>query len=310
MPASPRVRAPLALAVAAALGLLAGAPASAQRAEAGLRRVETRRAFAPNGMLRIWNLSGGVRVSGWDRDSILVTGTVPADQEYHCGGSLQGVKCSVDVPSREDGKVAGSQLEARVPRRAQLWIKTASADVLVTGIAGGDLDVYTVGGKIRVEGEARALNLESMGGDIEVVASSSTLRAKTASGTITVTGAADDAAASSVSGRILLSGGRFQRGRFESIEGDVRWEGAFLPAAFLEFIGHSGSTELAIPAKSSAEFTISTYQGTVQNAFGKSRLVDARDLNGKELTFAIGPRASARVAIRNFKGTIILSRKD
>lgn len=281
---------------------LAG-PAAAQR------KVDERRPVKPDAFIRIWNLAGAVRVAGWEKDTVAVTGTVAAGEKFLFGGTRAGVKLGVEVPMQEEGKAKGSFLEVRVPARSQVWIKSASADITVEGFAGG-LDAYSVSGKIRIAGNPREINAESMGGDIEIFGVTPSLRAKSASGSITVNGGGSDATIATVSGSLTLLGGHFQRGRFESIDGGIRYEGPIEKGASLEFLGHSGTIELVLPAKTSSEFAISTFQGEVQNEFGPAKLVTARDLKGKELNFTLGTFNGAHVSVRNFKGKVVVRRME
>ncbi len=285
---------------------LAASPAHPLAAQA-LRHVDVRRALEPEGLLRVWNLAGAIRVVGWDRDSIAVTGSVPADREFFCGGLPRGMKCGVDVPMKEEGKAPGAYLEVRVPRRCQLWLKSGSGDLSVSDFD-GDLDAYSVTGQIRVSGHARVVRAESMAGDIDLVGSAGTLRARTAGGGISLRVESSDVDASSVSGDLVVLDSRIRQGRFETVDGALRWEGPLPPSASLDFISHSGNVELVLPEDLSASFVIATYEGSVRNDFGTTKLVTARDLNGRELRFSKG-EAEARVSIRTFKGKVALVRR-
>lgn len=298
-------RAALLLVVAGAV--LAPHLARAQAPASHMRQVSAHRALDPTGMLRIWSLTGSVRIVAWDRDSVAVTGTVPLGQQFFCAGRPAATKCGTDVPPSDDGKVAPSKLEFHVPRRSQLWVKTASADITVTGF-GGDLDAYSVSGTIRVDGAARVINAESMGGDIVVPASAVTLRARTAAGAITASGGAEDAVLTTVSGPITATGGRFQQAHVESIDGAIHWAGAPAIGASLEFLDHGGDVELRLPAASGADIVVSSYRGDIVNALSPARPVDARDMTGKELRLSLPPANGTRISIRNFKGAVRLLR--
>jgi DUF4097 and DUF4098 domain-containing protein YvlB len=283
------------------------APAAAQAPAPATRPVEARRALAPSGLLRNWNLSGSVRVVAWDRDSVVVTGRVPVGQAFFCGGRWDAMKCGVDVPPGSEGTVAGSTLEVHVPVRAQLWLKSGDGDLVVSGF-GGDLDAYSVSGRIDVSGAARVLTLESMGGDITVAGSATTLRARTAGGAITLDARADDATATSVSGDVAVQGGKVRRARLESIDGAVRWRGPLAEGADIEVTNHGGPVELNLPPDATGTFAVHTYLGSVQSDFGPAQLRGAQDKNGRELSFVLGRPGSARVTVRTFKGAVAIRR--
>ncbi len=294
--------------LAVAIAVSTPAPAAGQAETAALRRVEARRPLAPTGLIRVWNLAGSVHVLGWDRDSVAVTGTVPASENFFCGGTPSGVKCGIDVPPGDAGPSAGADLEVRVPRRSQLWIKSGTASIEVSGFA-GDLEAYSVSGAIHVEGALHVLSAESMGGDIDVSGSATTLRVRTASGAVRLTCAAEDASATSVSGGLELAGGRFRRGHFESVDGDIRWHGVPPAGASLDFLSHGGSIELHLPRGTAGDFVVRSYEGRILNELSDARATAARDLAGRELRFTLEPYNGARISVQSFKGPVSLLRR-
>jgi len=288
----------------AVAGLLIALSAGSLTAQT-MRKVEYRAALDGRGNLRIWNMSGSIRVTGWDKDSVAVSGAVPADQRFGCGGGAAGVKCAVDLAARYDGIEPGSTLMFMVPRRIQLWVKSSSADILVNNFE-GDLEAYSVSGRIRVEGRVQTLAVETMAGAVDVPASSVTLRAKTAGGPISITGDVEDAQVRSVTGNIAISHSRVQRGSFESISGNTIWRGTVLPGAGLEFGSHSGTIELRLSPATGGDIAVSTFAGSVKSEFGPATFVRARDLKGRELQVALPGTTDARITIRNFKGSTLL----
>ena len=129
------------------LTLVAAGDAGAQQ------RIDQRMAAAPVGLLRIQNFVGAVRVTGWDRDSIAVTGTVGTGEFYFGVGKGSG-KLGVYLPpkvteggldaAQAKGQIVPSVLEVRVPRRTRVWVKTARASIDVQDVT-GRLDLYAVG---------------------------------------------------------------------------------------------------------------------------------------------------------------------
>src|SRR5207249_2215595 len=81
--------------------------------------------------VRIMNPYGQIRVIGWDVDSLAVAGRLDAQAgRFYSAGDARVRKLGVEVPveQRDAGK---AQLEVRVPRRAAVWVKTATADIAV-----------------------------------------------------------------------------------------------------------------------------------------------------------------------------------
>lgn len=279
--------------------LLAGAaPLAAQTPIAAAR------ATAPDGVaLRIHHLEGAVRLIGWDRDSIHVTGRLdapPTREGFYFGGEPGGRGFKMGISTTADGRAAGiARVEVRVPRSARVWVKANGASIQVAGVEGG-LDLYTVGGPVRVEGPVGQLSIESMDGDVEVTGPAGWLRVKTADGRVHLAGAADDAAVSTVSGAIVVEDGRYARARFESVTGGVEFRGALARGGSYTFETHSGPVTLVLPADSDATVSVSTFGGEVRSDFGEP------PESGRSITLGDGDTS---VAVHTFRGAIALRRR-
>lgn len=294
---------PLCLVVAALAPALAGAQ----------HVIDQRRPAAPDGLLRVHNLVGAVRLIGWDRDTIAVSGTVGTGMFYFGVGKGSG-KMGVELPpsamelaAAAKTPVTGSVLEVRVPRRTRVWVKTASADIQVEEVTGG-LDLYSVGGRITVRGSPQDLTAESMDGDLDVQVSTSSARVRSAGGAITLRGTIENALASSVSGTITVHDARLQRARFESISGGIRYEGNVERGSSLAFENHSGPVTIVVPAAVSADFDATAFNGEIRNTVARVTPRLGGDLRSKLLLFTVGD-GGAQVTVRSFKGSVELLRK-
>ena len=291
---SPRLL--VAIAVAAALGTAAPLP--------GQTPIRTGRATASEGVsLRILNLEGSIRVSGWDRDSIDVTGTADggsARSGFYIAGQSGGTgfKLGMDVTA-EGQPVGAARLDVRVPRRSRVWIKSNAASIEVDDVRGG-LDLYSVSGAVRVSGRADQLSVESMDGDVEITAASVWLKVKTADGRVLLEGSADDAAVSTVSGAIVIEGGRYARARFESVTGGVELRGAIPLGGSYSFETHSGPVTLRLAPDPDATVSVTTFGGEVRSEFGPA------PASGGSIRLGDG---EAEVAIRTFRGSVALRRR-
>lgn len=300
--------------LAAALAALPTGPAEAQEREAreagvrgtegqeSARRVDRREAVAPDAYIRVMVMRGEVRVRGWDRDSVAVTGSIDGAGDLFFSGGGAAAKLGL---WEERAPSTTGRLEVRVPRRATLWVKTEEADVDVRAFD-GTLDVISVTGRVRAEGEFRQLHLESMGGDVEVEAEVPVLGVRTAAGSIRVRGAVDDLNAGTVSGRIDVALPGLHRGRLESVTGDVRYRGDVRRGGLLDVQTHSGSVELAMPSDVDAEFTLHTIEGEVVNTLGETPERPSPGLRGPAVTFQLGD-GGANVSVGTFSGTIDLA---
>jgi DUF4097 and DUF4098 domain-containing protein YvlB len=280
--------------------LLAASPLIAQK------KVERRLPLGMEGALRIVNMVGSVVVHGWDKDTVLVRGTLGAGDSFFMGGGYTGAKMFVESVNDRDPKP--TRLEVWVPSRVRLWVKTATANIDVNDVTGG-LDLYVVSGTIDVRGNPRELNAEAIDGDIHITGSPSWLRAKSATGAITFQGASPDAGLSTVSGPIKVEGGNgvFERTKIETVTGNISFAGRFDRSGAFDFDSHSGSIDIAIPEKTSATFSVVTIAGSITNALSKKAPIAGRFGRGAELTIEDGD-GGAKVSVRTFKGPVTLRR--
>lgn len=278
--------------------LFAAAPTFAQS------KVEKRLPLGMEGAFRIMNMVGSVTVHGWNKDTVLVRGTVPQLDKLRMGGTYTGGKMFIENADERDPKP--TRLEVWVPSRTRLWIKTATANIDVTGVD-GQLDLYVVSGTIDVNGNPTELNAEAIDGDIHVIGSPAWLRAKSASGVITLRGGSADAVLSTVSGAIKVDGGNFERTRIETVTGNIAFSGMLDRSGTFDFDTHSGSIDIGIPDKVNADITVVTISGEIVNKLSRSRPVSGRFGRGTELNTEIGA-GGAKVSVRTFKGPVTLRR--
>lgn len=291
------------LAALVALPLAAPAPVAAQLAAQLARGM----AVAPDVSVRLYNLTGATRVVGWDRDSIDVRGQVaPGAGRLYVGGTRTGVKVGVESPFTASGSTdgAGATLEIRVPRGAQLWIKSASAPIEVRDVAGA-LDLYSVSGTITVTGQPSLLTAEAMDGEVRVTGTAETMRLRTAGGGVTLAGGAEDLTVASVSGAIRVDGARVTHARLESVTGRITFLGTVVRGGSLEVQTHRAPVQLALPRDLDADFTVTAYEGLVTNRFGGRPGAFAR---GKPLHFTAGS-GGAQVTVRSLKGDVSIFRR-
>ena len=256
--------------------------------------------FAADGSVRIVNPSGRINLIGWDVDSLAVSGRGP------------GRLASAGTASVRKLVVTGgsAQLEVHVPRGARVWVKSASADIDVVGVD-GTLDLNSVAGAIHVVGTPADVTAETMDGRVELAGGTGRARVKTVSGDILLRGASVDLGASTLSGTIVVraagwqrGGTGVQRGKFESVTGDVRFDGELGRGGIVELESQSGAIALRVPATTVADFDLVTIGGSVTN-----RLTAARAGRGV-LRFSTGAEGGgAQVTARSFRGSISLEAK-
>jgi hypothetical protein len=280
--------------------LLISSPLLAQK------KVERKLPLGMEGALRVVNMVGSVVVHGWNKDTVLVRGTLAPGDNFFMGGGYTGAKMFVESLNDRDPKP--TRLEIWVPARVRLWIKTATANIDVSDVSGG-LDLYVVSGTIDVTGNPRELNAEAIDGDIHITGSPSWVRAKSASGAITLQGASPDAGLSTVSGQIKVDGGTglFERTKIETVTGNISFSGRLDRSGAFDFDSHSGSIDIAIPDKTGATFSVVTIAGAITNNLSRKTPISGRFGRGAELS-SEESGGGAKVSVRTFKGPVTLRR--
>jgi DUF4097 and DUF4098 domain-containing protein YvlB len=272
---------------------------------AAQQQIDVREAIEPDAYLRVYmETEGFVRIAGWDRDSIAFAGTADAAlDEFRFGVGKK--RASGKGGLWDEGRTGGSaNLEVWVPRGATLWVKTTGASVEIVDVTGG-VDVYSVTGDVKITGSPKQLYTESMGGEVTISGNSSSVRAKTGSGPITFRGAGEDVTLLTVGGTITVSGPSLRRGHFESVTGDISFDGALEPGSSVGFQTHSGVVDLTLPRDAGADCTVTSIDGEVQVDFPTAGERERNGARGPRREFTIGD-GGATVTIQTFDGSVAI----
>lgn len=275
--------------------LLVAAPLAAQQ------KIDRRIAIAPDASVRIINMAGTTRITGWDVDSIAVIGTIPVGASFYFGGKGQVAKMGVE---RKDETLAepGSTLEVRVPRGARVWVKSGTANIEVTGLR-GEAECVSVSGSIRVEGGLKLLIAESMEGNLNASGPMEIVRLKGGAGTITIRGARGDIMATTVGGAIVAMDGAVVRAHLETVSGTIAYDGSVDPRGTLDVVTHSGDVTLRLPPEISAEFDLESFDGAIVVGIMGKGPERENPRKGKPVSFVTGAGGS-HVMVRSFKGEV------
>jgi DUF4097 and DUF4098 domain-containing protein YvlB len=287
------------LCLAAAVGL-APRPAAAQQ------KVEARRSASADALVEIENPAGSIRVIGWDRGEVMVSGDLGAGASgLDFTGSGSRIRVGVDTERNPHGVI--SSLEVHVPVKSRLQIESFAGSISVEGVS-GTVSAETVNGSINVTGQAREISAESVNGSVQVSGASTHTKAESVNGSVIVRGASGDLDASTVNGQLQISGGSFERAHLETVSGSLSFDGALTSGATLEAETVSGSVTITLPGSVGADFSISTFSGSVENAFGQPATRLNEHTPEKELEFSTGG-GGASVSIHTLSGGISLRKK-
>ena len=270
----------------------------------GSRPVSGRRTMAPDGEVRVENVSGSIKVVAWDRSEVEVKGTVGEDVErLEFGGSDDYTTVKVVLPRRHGSfEDASADLTISVPRMARLAIETVSADISVTDSAGA-IRVNSVSGEVVLRTRSRDINASSVSGEVDVIGSGAggRIEASSVSGDVRIEGVDAELELESVSGDAKLQRSKVSRLTMQSTSGDVTYSGMLQGGGSYEFQTVSGDVVISLEGARDATFEVSSFSGDIENSFGpKPRRTD-KYAPGLELRFTEG-KGSARVRINTLSG--------
>lgn len=269
-------------------------------------RVDARRAAAADATVEIDGAGGRLRIVGWDRNEVWVTGSLgPGAEGLDLSGSARRV--SVDVETMGHPDSVKSDLEIHVPAGARVEVSAMSADIAVTGVSGA-VAADTVAGDISVTGSAGEIALESVNGSVTASCACTRAHVESVNGPVTVTGGSGQIEASTVNGALTVSGGKFDRARLETVNGRITFEGQLVPRATLGVESVGGSIELRLPAGTNADFSINTFSGSIRNDWGEEGRRTSKYTREQELSFTAGS-GGASVDVQTLSGSVVLTKR-
>lgn len=316
----------LSLAAAAAALLLAG--------EAGAQRqVNARRDAAGTGTVEIAINNGSLRVVGWGRNEVQVTGSLSRENDRVV---LEGSGRTTEVRVEGSrGRAGTATLEVRVPAGSSVTVATGAAPILVAGVNGA-VETVSQGGATTIQGNPRTVEATTQAGGITVDAQTDrvtltsmagavrvagTVRQRAEinamAGAVEVTGSVGEAEISALNGAVRVAnvtGGRIEitsvsgtvnvtgtrlRGNVESVSGRVVVSGSLGGALNVE--SHAGSVELRLPGNTGAEVQVTSWSGELDSDWRLRR-------EGREWHGTIG-RGGPNVSITTFSGAVKLTRR-
>ncbi len=278
------------------------------------QRVERVATVSADVDVEIYNVTGSVRVSGWDRSEVRVEGTLGEGVERlafeHDG---ERVEIAVVVPRRRrrDSRpvVGDSHLRVMVPRNAAVEVDTLAASIEVEGVSGA-VAMESSAGDVVYAGASRHLEADSAGGDIvlQCTAADAEVDVEGVAGGVLVELVGGTVNITTLTGGIRVIGGRIAAGDIESVSGAIYLEGEIAPGARLDFENFDGDIEMLVPSDTSAAFAISTYSGKIETEFGyQGRLVEAYSPE-QVAAFNLGDGGAA-VSIETFSGVVRVGRR-
>lgn len=288
----------LAVAVAACALAALGAGRGESKDE---RRIDRSGPAPADGRVSIELLAGSVRVEGWDRQEVQVTGTLDEQAEGLHFDPGKRTRIEVDYP-RKIRNVDGCELLVRVPAGSRVEIECVSAGVEVVGVRGA-VEVSSTEGDVTVAGPCRSLDVEVVDGDVTATALEGPVEIDCTSGEIRLAGGTGNVDIESVQGDIEVEFERLDDLAIESVSGNARVTADLNPSGRYEITAFAGRITLAVPATVSASIEAATFSGRIRSDFAAKDPKRDAYVPGQKREITIGG-GSAEVELTAFSGDI------
>ncbi len=275
-----RVAAVAAVAAIAGVALRAPDGLSAQRPHA------TGWAVAPDVALRVFVPAGRVRLEAWGRDSVDVRGTIGAAGALFGGGTRTALKVGLEPAVRGDARLPSADWVVRVPARARVFVKMVDGTIASTG-ARGELELYTISGRIAVRDAVGVVSVESVDAPVDVERVSGSQRVRTGRGTVRIADAAGTLSVTTVGGAVVLERTATD-GRVETIGGRVVVD-RVARGGRLEVQTHDGPIDLRLPRAERPRLELASHDGAVRGDGDAGRV------------------AHGTIVARSFRGTVTVT---
>ena len=270
------------------------------------QNVDEKRDMAADGHVLVENLAGSVEVTVWEQAGIEIKGTLGDDVEtIDISATANGIQ--VRVRNKPDSNsIDGTDLHLRIPPGASIEVETVSADIDVNGMEGESVVLNTVSGDVEANASPQRLEIQSVSGDVEFGGAVSRSSIETVSGEISLGGVSGEITVSTVSGDVSLIAKEVERGRFESVSGDLKLDLAVSDGGRVASDSMSGDLILRLPATQEAEFAAQTFSGDIRSDFGEAASVSKGP--GSMLEYQAG-RNGASIRMESFSGDIHIRRQ-
>ena len=246
---------------------------------------------APDGHIEIFNTAGSVKVEGWSRGSVEVTGTLGNEVEdfiFERDGDEVLIKVKAKH-GRSGHKGFVTHLVIRAPEDSSLEIATISADIEVKSVY-GEIEEHAISGDVELEMYAAEVEVESVSGDIDVQGDGKATVAElvSVSGDVTAEKLAGEVVLESVSGDVVLASGSYDDVAMETVNGDIVFQATLQKGGEVNIETVNGTVDADFVGDVSAEFEVETFNGRIRNCFGPKPERVSKYAPGYELSFTEG----------------------
>jgi hypothetical protein len=255
----------------------------------------------PGITLEIENFGGAISVNTWDRDAIKIA----ADRSLKDRILIERTGSALRLKVKSRRWVPGSvRYRITAPRWMKLELSGINTDIDVED-SRGEVRIETVQGDVTLKGCAGFASLSSIQGLIRVQGGRGRIEASSVNQAVHLENVVGPIFAESVNGGILIEGAQSDSVEASTVNGPVTYEGAISDAGFYRFATHNGCIDVAMPERSNATLSLSTFSGGIDSSFP----VTLKKIKSKRFQTTLGS-GRAKLELESFQGTIFLRRPN
>lgn len=284
-----------------------------------------------NKRIFIDNQRGDIRIEGWDKPQLQITGELDDKaQGYRLEEQNGRIEFIVKMPRNNNGWNSGdgSKLTIYMPKSSELEFTGVNANInakdLYAGadidVVNGDITLHTISGNISVDtvnGDVNAIGLkgdiryETVNGEINDKDSEGTLRFTAVNGDIKSKTAAQEVRLENVNGDIDFAFAALKSLRVSTVNGESEIHiNKLLKGAQVTYESVSGDADFYFPANVSARFEIEAHaNGKIVNELSNDKVKKAKYGPSSDLEFTVNG-GDADIEIDTISGRIELRKKN
>ena len=233
-------------------------------------------AAAPTAHINISNVKGEVTINAWDRNEVHVSGQLgDGAQPLTIEGSENNLTINVQAKGHDgwfnwngENAMSSTNLDINVPRGASLKVSVVSAPLSVDGMDGGDIEVNSVSGRVRINAQSSMLSIVTVSGNVAFSGHAKQAKLQTVSGDILAPSLGTAVDLQTVSGHIQAGGGPWQQFSLSTVSGDVQLNGALAAGGNMSIDSMSGDVQLLFPPALNGNLHANTFSGDLRSDFG------------------------------------------
>lgn len=244
------------------------------------------------------NYDGDITVMGWARDVVWLE----AQHSPRVRVLIRQIGPKISVTSVGRYGPATVDYTIKVPTWMPLNISSVNSDITIDGTK-SDVHAESVKGDVAVRGGSGVIEANSVEGDVKIMGPRGRVSASSINSGLSLFNVIGPVEVQTVNGDIELDKMDSDSIQASSINGEVRFEGAFRPRGAYQFSSHNGNLVIGIPVGIGLDVSVATWNGDFESTFP----LTLQTRKGKRFNFTLGTGGSA-LDLESFQGAIRLTR--